>query len=400
MLVSATAKKDFRGSSSEPRSWIKPYYASFDGLRAIAITAVFICHYGYLTGLQPSLWWTGVDLFFVLSGFLITGILYESTAQPRFFRNFYIRRALRILPLYYGLFLALAAARLVYKHQLVPGLWIDLLFLQNIFLRAILLGHIVNVTVFSMGHRYIQFGPLWSLCVEEQFYALWPLCVFLIRSRRALLRLCIFGIAAVLLLRCSIYLLDPVAQKTGYLYYEPYSRFDSLLIGAALNLWLRGMKLRPIALRRISWILVTIGSALLGATVLAFGMTKPVRETNPAIQSIGLTLIAVIAAGCILLSLDDESLFARLLRLKPLKRLGKISYGFYFFHFFLLPFGVVIARHLNGLLKPLVLPIMFMACYVVAFLSFRFWESPFLRLKARLAPSGHASIPRAAADLR
>jgi len=104
-------------------SLIKPFYPALDGLRAIAILMVFAVHYGpFIRDFSLFKWgWVGVDLFFVLSGFLITGILYDTLHEPHFFRSFYIRRTLRIFPLFYGfwvLLLILSARVRAYIHPL------------------------------------------------------------------------------------------------------------------------------------------------------------------------------------------------------------------------------------------------------------------------------------------
>ena len=118
--MSSSLRQDpaLHANPNTPQSWVRPYYSSFDGLRGIAVFAVFLRHYAI--DLFPYRWlyglWCGVDLFFVLSGFLITGILFDTLGEPNYFRNFYIRRALRIFPLYSGYFLLLLFA-LIFLHQ-------------------------------------------------------------------------------------------------------------------------------------------------------------------------------------------------------------------------------------------------------------------------------------------
>ena len=182
---------------------------TLDGLRGIAIGLVLLYHFDFAYQLEfgrESSWvidgivtgiaragWAGVDMFFVLSGFLITGILIKSKgAARRFFGNFYARRALRIFPAYYAFLLLLLLLLPVFDEPGPRGIVLDHLvwygtYLTNIFeaVRPNLRGDVLFV------------GHIWSLAVEEQFYLLWPAFVFLF-SRRTLMWLCVVGIAVAL----------------------------------------------------------------------------------------------------------------------------------------------------------------------------------------------------------
>jgi len=192
-----------------------------DGVRGIAIAMVMLFHFDFLyhlhfTAADASLplldelvsktlgaGWSGVDLFFVLSGFLITGILYDAKGPARrFFGSFYARRALRIFPAYYG-FLALLVIALPLvgepdpSHRIAAALpWYGS-YLTNI-REAIDPG--IRGDVLFVGH-------IWSVAVEEQFYLLWPAFVFLF-SRRTLLWVCAAGVVLALALRVSFELAD------------------------------------------------------------------------------------------------------------------------------------------------------------------------------------------------
>jgi len=150
------------------QSLIRPVMPELDTIRGIAVLSVFLLHafswqYGglhfgalarkFLVATQPG--WVGVNLFFVLSGFLITGILLDSKEKPHFYRSFYTRRALRILPAYYSLLILL-----LLLHSSSPG-FVGLSFV-----------YLANVTdLFGVACGY---GPLWSLAVEEHYYIFWP----------------------------------------------------------------------------------------------------------------------------------------------------------------------------------------------------------------------------------
>ena len=154
-----------------------------DGLRAIAIGTVFGFHLG-LPGM--SLGWVGVQLFFVISGFLITGILLRSRERPFYFRNFYVRRTLRIFPIYYVLI------ALYFVTAGVQGDWATVK----------LLPYYLTYTQSypQLATRYVcapMLGHTWTLAIEEQFYLLWPLAIYLVRGRRLFVALAAFLAIAV-----------------------------------------------------------------------------------------------------------------------------------------------------------------------------------------------------------
>jgi len=384
--------------STERRSFpvaLPIFYPALDGLRAVAFLMVFSFHYGPMVSTAPILqWgWVGVDLFFVLSGFLITGILYDSLQQPNYFKGFYIRRALRIFPLFYGfwslLFLLTPVLHVAWNRYNVA----TSAYIGNFFWVGGQLGLHADPSSIRLarmdhpGYYYIETSHLWSLCVEEQFYLLWPAFVWLIRSRRGLLRFCFAIIVIIPMARMVYFMAYPHMVVMRSLYVSSWSRVDTLLVGAALALWLRG----PLAISRHMLRRCAIAATCLPPAVfLLYGVLRhfaPKPYNDPFVSTIGFTLIAIAGGGVLLLSIDPETALYRGLTARPLTSLGRISYGMYFFHFLPAVFFFVkspeLVRHHAGFLTPL---IAFLYTVITATLSFRFIESPFLRLKARLAP--------------
>ena len=389
-------------NSDLPRSWVTPYYPSFDGLRGIAILAVFLRHYAVDLFAWPWLdgLWCGVDLFFVLSGFLITGILFDTLGEPGYFRSFYIRRALRIFPLYYGFFLVLLLAW-TFLHQRAASkyIWSYALYFGNLIYPFIdTRKHDVTVFPFRLfgTSSHVSVGYFWSLCVEEQFYLVWPLLVYAVRSRTRLMHLALAGIIGTLLLR--IVLLNSLPQSmllNGLLYASTYTRADSLLVGAWCALWLRGVLLSRRQLQRLCY-LVGVPSLAVLALGTALTMDRwPSKFTNPFMTTLGFTLIAVVAASVLLLSLDQRSWIHAVTRIRGLMALGIVSYGFYILHG--LPEDMLSHRlllwHPSVLVALATLFALFLLAYGAARLSFHFYEQPFLKLKKRLAPSRHSGPP-------
>lgn len=207
------------------------------------------------------------------------------------------------------------------------------------------------------------------------------------------MRLCVVLVCATVAVRTSLYFHDPAkATLSRYLYWVTYARCDSLLIGAWIALWLRGNTPSRESLRRIAYILFFSGAGIAFILVILFA-NGDMSPDNKVMNTVGYTLIALAASGVLLRCLDPHSHIHRALLLPWLKRLGVVSYGFYFFHNIPIRMFMVLAKHLEAHhLKYLILPISFVFIYALAELSFRFYESPFLRLKKVFAP-GHRGVP-------
>jgi len=372
---------------SLPRLWIQPHYSSFNGLRAIAVFLVFLKHFGeyILPEKLITHMWVGVDLFFVLSGFLITGILYDSLQDPHFFRNFYVRRALRIFPVFYGffflLFLFAPILHIAYEHSLLFYVF----YIGNL-IQPFTAQNPAFFTIRFHGHAAIMnISHLWSLCVEEQFYMIWPAVVWFVRARVRLMWICVLLSFATLLGR--IYLAMHLSQALldrSLIQESTYTRIDTILIGAWFALWLRARALPTTQLRRLSYGLFAIPASIL---CLAKLLLRPAHN-DQFLMTIGYTLIALAGAGLLLRSLDEASPFARLLRNRFLNAFGAVSYGFYVIHhLFMSELQHLVANYaIMRRIAPTLPFLVFVITLLLAKLSFRYVESPFLRLKSKLAP--------------
>lgn len=323
--------------------------------------------------------WIGVDLFFVLSGFLITGILLDARRESHYYRNFYARRALRIWPLYYAvLLLAIFVFPLLEPHlrpliQQYPWRWY-FLYVQN----------------FAYGQGGIPVLTVtWSLAIEEQFYLAWPLVISAIAGRR-FRNLLVALLVAAPLLRLLMLL---TGQDPGNIFTYTFSRMDGIAAGSLLAWWMRSESFTPEKLRR--WGIMTLGVG--GVASLAL-LTW--RQGSVWVFS----ALAAAFAGLLMLVLDARrrpGWGSKLLAWRPMRSTGKISYGLYLLHpmaFALaLPLGRALhletvgggtAGDLLGSLARLAL------VYLVATFSWYVFESPLLKLKTYFAGPKAAAAPR------
>ena len=345
---------------------------SLDGLRAVAITGVVLSHLAvpHLVGAA-----IGVEIFFVLSGFLITSVLlreYAATARVDLLR-FAARRALRLVPALTVVLLAWAVYLGV--HHDVPQRAATLAGLLPSLL------YYANWTRFFQGYHALGWlAPMWSLSVEEQFYALWPVAFVLVARSRLRARLPVLlglGCAAVLAFRVH----DLWGPDTTYRRFGTHEIGDQLLIGCLLAIALA----RPDADRRARWAALArrlVPYALVYLGVIALTLTE---RTSVAYQrffyTVGLTLTALSAAIVIAhLVLTPDGRLARLLNMQPLPWIGSISYGIYLWHEFVLMLAT------SGRTLPLwqTSALVLLGSVALAAASFTLWERPFLRLKARL----------------
>ena len=379
------------------------YYGSLDGLRAIAVLMVFCQHYGAGRVWLFGWGWTGVDIFFVLSGFLITGILYDSQGKEHRYRDFYVRRTLRIFPLYYAVWLAILLLTPVARWQwnwrwiLWPayvGNYARFLFLHlpgdPYQFDRILFGPSVARRFGSPMHLWI--GHFWSLCVEEQFYLVWPFVVYKVRQRAVLIRVCVAVIAAVPVIRWLLTLvISPEMLRMELFYRSLPTRLDALLIGGLTALLLRGPE--EAWLRRGR-------RALLAATAVAFVVvylvaSKVLRlpfygSASNWIGIIGFTLLDLFAAAVILECIHPGSWLGRVLSLRVLRWLGMISYGFYVYHDLLHDFfGWAAARFVPGAGYAGVVVVALVGTVLIAAGSYYGLERPMLRLKDRFSGQVH-----------
>ncbi|MDO9234426.1 MAG: acyltransferase [Aquabacterium sp.] len=365
-----------------------PMLASLDGLRALAVLLV-IPHNAHLPAPADSLvtrlleqWldrgWIGVQLFFVLSGFLITRILMRTQSASNYFSGFYIRRALRIWPLYY--------ATLVVLLWVMPRLgWVANhdqshdLYLWT-FTSNWVHGHALS------GARVPHF---WSLAVEEQFYLVWPLLLYRAGTKRVLLTSALVAVSA-LIIRHSLLSQgwDPEAVYTATL-----ARMDALAWGAA------GAALMELACvrqwlnqHRLSAWAVPLGLLLIGAAV-----SGGYKQLGWLPQTAGYTLLASAFAALVMCAAaGDQGWIVRCMawsRMAVMRRIGQYSFGMYVFHaplstLVLLP----LAKHWGWLQAPTLLMqlayigLCMLGSMVLAALSYHGFEQHFLSLKARWAP--------------
>jgi peptidoglycan/LPS O-acetylase OafA/YrhL len=358
---------------------LKREMPGLDTLRGVAVLAVVTYHglHWWLppaTSISPGVkllsslaspGWLGVNLFFVLSGFLITGILLETRTRPDYWRNFYTRRILRIFPLYFVVLLILRLQGISWTYLLLS------------------LFYLSNFTVAL--HVPDNYGPLWSLAVEEQFYLIWPLLVRRLSSR-TLAIVCLGSISLSPLLR---FLSASRIVPLGDPYSTTWLVSDNLAAGALIAILLRSPLATTARVRT-----ATAGLALLGTVFLALGFHLHLMSRSTAAGSAFQSEpFLLLFAAALLLSLQYGD-HPRVLRVTgPLRFYGYISYGLYLLHLIafwvylrLFPDPPHLRPELTVGLVLLRLCTVLGATTLICLLSRRYFEEYFLRWKDRLVP--------------
>ena len=305
---------------------------ALDGIRGLAILLVLAIHFSIIVDAKSameiilrratSLGWIGVDLFFVLSGFLITGILTDTKGSPHYFRNFYARRVLRIFPLYYGtlivtlLFLPMFPAYHTSDSQLM---------LDN---QVWAWTYAINIfETVNPSHSFFVLTHFWSLAVEEHFYLVWPVLVWGL-SRKGMARVCLLTIVAAPLFR--LFWVLQMGSGEGAFLLTP-SRMDSLAWGGLIAVLRRSAWNDERLIRAGSW----AGSVSLAALVFMWSRRFDLdRFGDPAFEVVGYSLLAVAFASAVLsMSLGRRhGFFRRGFEHKAMRFFGKYSYGLYVVH--------------------------------------------------------------------
>jgi len=347
-----------------------------DGLRSFAILPVIFTHCCPLnSGLLSTLGeagWMGVDLFFVLSGFLITGILVDSVASKHYYRNFIARRTVRIFPLYYVFLAVITPAVALSSHWSLLQQWGGPAWF------FVYLGNF-RAAWMQVQPPTLTFTALWSLQVEEQFYVLYPAVVFFL-SRNHLRRVLIVCIITAPILRLILRLYVPGSTEAQYVLMP--CRMDALAMGGLVAVLLRSPDLR--FQRKQLWAGLFLAVLILSAICLHQG-----ANWNHGLMST-LGFSATAAAGAFLLTLvvlGPNERLTRMFRWRPLIYTGQIAYGLYLLHapaswaarsLIARLSGIPIEEH-----SALSVPITFAAAFAAASLSWKYFESPILRLKDR-----------------
>jgi peptidoglycan/LPS O-acetylase OafA/YrhL len=369
---------------------------ALDGIRGLAILMVIGSHAfesnyetrgPIINALGRMLYYGlfGVDLFFVLSGFLITGILFDSLNDDGYFRKFYARRALRIFPLYYGvLAVCLLLTYPLHLHWGDMG-WLLLVYLQNL--------HPMQIMQFSPGAS-IGLYHFWSLAVEEQFYLIWPSVVFLVRGKRKLMVTMLVASGVSLLLRLGLLLAGASAFA---MHVTMVCRADSLMLGGALAILYRSSRwtqVRDFA----PWGCLSAAAV----TVASILWLRPFLASYPLYSALwgnGLsyTVLALGFACLIAWSLQEGTACSWIFQRGWLRFLGKYSYGLYVLHVLVLSeLALPLRKMLLGATHSKAFAVLGagLMCIgisiVAAYASYHLYEKHFLKLKHRFDYSRRA----------
>jgi peptidoglycan/LPS O-acetylase OafA/YrhL len=383
-----------RGTPSDPNAWQLPdRLPALDGIRGLAVLVVIVHNTGMFDDSRGGislrsahlihLGWTGVQLFFVLSGFLITRLLLASRSAPNYYSSFYAKRVLRIFPLYYATLIFLFVILPLCGWSTSGGLDEDSQFSKQIWLWL----YLSNWTA-PLGLGGGQLFHFWSLAVEEQFYVAWP---FIVRnmSIEALARVCVGLIIAAPLLRVGLIWLgvSPVA-----IYTFTVSRMDALAFGALAAVWMFHPPTAQRVFSRRRWLWPATG----GLALFGWLSTHGDAQMSVPSQTFGYSLLAatcmlmVLAAAC---GHDNPSSIAqRLLCSRFLRACGKYSYAMYVLH---VPIHQLVGRpwmarhhdlaHLSAGEAAAYVMALSAASFIAAWLSYQLLERHFLRLKRHFA---------------
>ena len=344
------------------------YRPALDGLRAVGVLAVMLHHTQLLSG-----GFLGVDVFFVLSGFLITSLLLEEHARAGrvSLRGFYTRRALRLLPALAPVVVVGGSATIAWSPD-----WDSIGFVLSV------LFYVANWALVA-GHSHGLLVHTWSLAIEEQFYILWPVGLLLLLrvTRRRILLALLLAAAAPLAVAYRFWTVVPTASDHLRLYVGLDTHADPLLIGCTLGLFCHSALFKRTRAAAIGWNVAGVVAVPVLVTLFLWSRF-PIDYAFASVS----TWTALATAVLIAATLAPGSPFAWLLAQRPLTWIGKRSYALYLWHY---PVFFVAVPDWLDVPKADLLTVV--AAWAIAFTlaaaSFRYIEAPALRWKATLSAS-------------
>lgn len=352
------------------------HYPALDGLRGLAILLVVVYHnFGFINVFFFG--WLGVDLFFVLSGFLITDILLNTVGKKGYLKNFYIRRALRIFPLYYLCLILFLFVIPRFNPQFDVKYYTD----NQVWLWTYLQNwlYIIKPNESTTGLHH-----LWSLAVEEQFYLVWPFMILIIRKPGYLIVFMVLLLVSFIFLRLWLW----NNQITNLSYYNLYtfSRIDGICIGSLVAL------IRLINLNFLARYTTAIILFFAGCNFLFFFINKNASQTFPFLAIVGYTTFAMIFGLLVNEAVSGKSKIVNSIFNFPiLKFLGRISYGLYVYHW---PLHVILYPLLFKQISTVSFitrtdvvcsAITLLIAITISWLSHKYFENIFIKLKSRFS---------------
>ena len=354
------------------------YIPTLDGIRGLAILAVVLYH--NFSGLSDQFYigWMGVDLFFVLSGYLITNALMNTLYSRDYLRNFYAKRVLRIFPIYYlvlfvflVLFPFIHFLKAEFSYYIDHQLWFWL-YMQNWLI-------IFN---FPQGSGY--FNHFWSLAVEEQFYLIWPFIILWLKKEKNLLIFMGLVLVALMAFRSTLWLLQ--LDHFNYTIFYRFTRIDGICVGCIIALLKRT---HPDFLNKNTAVVVT-GLAILN--FLFYFLNRSNQFEYPYFAFVGYTTFATMFGLLVdQATITKNKWFTKVFAIPPLRYIGKISYGFYIFH---VPIYLLLLPCLNKLAGAFSLEnqktffvslAATLIAFVISVISYHIFEIRFLKLKKRFS---------------
>lgn len=355
------------------------FFNSLEGIRGYAFLAVFFLHYNllikrptslmaYPAYLACNLGWFLVPIFFVLSGFLITRVLLNTKEREGYFKIFYLRRAVRILPLYYIVIVAIGIIAVAKHWSINPKHLLYLFYMQNF-------------TQLELSSS-IHINHFWSLAVEEQFYLLWPVAIWFLRSEKSVLNFCYTLIAACCLFRVAWPLWG---LPMSYGYFITPARVDGIILGAVLAIHYKRATNWTSFVRAAK---VGIPILLLGmlAVTLIAGSTFPDSYVGIALCTPAMNLLGM---GFVILALTPGNVVARVCSGSKICKFGKLTYGLYVFHYlycsyFLYSVAPALARYMPRQIAHLASSGLALGLTTtLAFASYKLLEEPAMAMKER-----------------
>lgn len=366
------------------------HYPALDGFRCFALLLVMISHFGYC-----GFGWIGVSMFFVLSGFLITGILLESKekSSKKFFRNFYVRRALRIFPAYY-LYLILLSVLLLLagKRSLIaPYLFSLITYIFNL-TSMILPDSNINLTI----------SNFWSLCIEEHFYLIWPLIIYYFRRKQLIV---IIGVICVLSPIIRYFICEvmtalnykPIDAGRG-VYFFTLSHFDAMALGAAIKVFNLEKRVRLPFACLTAVILIALLLGMVSERASGMSLRDTLWSLGYPFASIAnykhvwsYTVISIVSVFLIISLVTacqsrGASFLQKLFQKSFFMYVGRISYGAYIWHGLVIVVMQKIISYEKYSLKGFICFLFYVALtLILADLSYRLFEKQFLKYKSRFA---------------